>query len=198
MLEIEAGGEALALLPEKAAWWPAQRALLVADAHVGKAQSFRRLGVPVPRGTTTETLAALSEAELARVPLDDDLREEVRRTRAVTSHIARKRQNQFLAKQLRKLDEEAIEAIRYALSVDREKAHRETAAMHRIEIWRGRLLEEGDEALAELLHAVERAPSVTVAGCKQLDWNARRRRFSGCCDRCARGERRACRHRHWP
>ena len=31
------------------------------------------------------------------------------------------------------------------------------------------------EALAELLHAVERAPSVTVAGCKQLDWNAERR-----------------------
>jgi ribosome-associated protein len=98
-----------------------------------------------------ETLAALSEAELARVPLDDDLREEVRRTRAVTSHIARKRQNQFLAKQMRKLDEEAVEAIRYALSIDREKAHRETAAMHRIETWRERLLAEGDEALAELL-----------------------------------------------
>lgn len=31
------------------------------------------------------------------------------------------------------------------------------------------------EALAELLHAVERAPSVTVAGCKQLDWTASRR-----------------------
>ncbi|MBN3499122.1 glycosyltransferase [Arthrobacter pascens] len=31
------------------------------------------------------------------------------------------------------------------------------------------------EALAELLHAVERAPSVTVAGCKQLDWDAKRR-----------------------
>jgi GT2 family glycosyltransferase len=31
------------------------------------------------------------------------------------------------------------------------------------------------EALAELLHAVERAPSVTVAGCKQLDWDAPRR-----------------------
>ncbi|MGP4032554.1 glycosyltransferase [Pseudarthrobacter sp. 1C304] len=30
-------------------------------------------------------------------------------------------------------------------------------------------------ALAELLHAVERAPSVTVAGCKQLDWHAERR-----------------------
>ncbi|MHA7222314.1 glycosyltransferase family 2 protein [Arthrobacter sp. RHLT1-20] len=31
------------------------------------------------------------------------------------------------------------------------------------------------EALAELLQAVERAPSVTVAGCKQLDWDAERR-----------------------
>ncbi|WP_411376417.1 glycosyltransferase family 2 protein [Arthrobacter sp. MPF02] len=30
------------------------------------------------------------------------------------------------------------------------------------------------EALAELLGAVERAPSVTVAGCKQLDWHAGR------------------------
>ncbi|WP_226758934.1 glycosyltransferase, partial [Arthrobacter sp. SO3] len=31
------------------------------------------------------------------------------------------------------------------------------------------------EALAELLQAVERAPSVTVAGCKQLDWHSERR-----------------------
>lgn len=31
------------------------------------------------------------------------------------------------------------------------------------------------EALAELLHAVERAPSVTVAGCKQVDWDQPRR-----------------------
>ncbi|KIC65373.1 glycosyltransferase family 2 protein [Pseudarthrobacter phenanthrenivorans] len=31
------------------------------------------------------------------------------------------------------------------------------------------------EALAELLGAVERAPSVTVAGCKQLDWHSPRR-----------------------
>lgn len=98
-----------------------------------------------------ETLANLSEAELAPVPLDDDLRNEVRRTRAVTSHIARKRQNQFLAKQMRKLDEASIEAIRYALSVDREKAHRETAAMHRLETWRERLLAEGDDGLAAFI-----------------------------------------------
>ncbi len=33
---------------------------LVADAHIGKALRFRRLGVPVPHGTTGETLDRLS------------------------------------------------------------------------------------------------------------------------------------------
>jgi DNA ligase-associated metallophosphoesterase len=57
---ILAGGQPLTLLPEKAAFVPASRTLLVADAHIGKAVTFRALGVPVPRGTTGETLAALS------------------------------------------------------------------------------------------------------------------------------------------
>ncbi len=55
-------GEALELLPERVLWWPAQRALLIADAHFGKAASFRAHGVPVPRGTTSEGLARLSSA----------------------------------------------------------------------------------------------------------------------------------------
>lgn len=60
MLKVEVGGESLALLPEKAAWWPARQTLLIADAHLGKAVSFRSLGVAVPRGTTTETLTRLA------------------------------------------------------------------------------------------------------------------------------------------
>jgi DNA ligase-associated metallophosphoesterase len=36
--------------------------LLVADAHFGKAVSFRRLGIPVPEATTGATLAALTTA----------------------------------------------------------------------------------------------------------------------------------------
>ena len=55
-----AGGRPLTLLPEKAAFVAASHTLLVADAHIGKAVSFRALGVPVPRGTTSETLAALA------------------------------------------------------------------------------------------------------------------------------------------
>ena len=57
---ILAGGRPLTLLAGKAAYLAASRTLLVADAHIGKAVSFRALGVPVPRGTTSETLGALS------------------------------------------------------------------------------------------------------------------------------------------
>jgi len=62
MLEVEVGGVRLGLLPQLAACLIEQRWLLVADAHIGKAASFRGLGVPVPRGTTTQTLQRLSEA----------------------------------------------------------------------------------------------------------------------------------------
>jgi DNA ligase-associated metallophosphoesterase len=61
MLTVEVGGETLELLPQKAAYLPRTRTLLVADAHFGKAVSFRTLGVPVPRGTTSANLALLAE-----------------------------------------------------------------------------------------------------------------------------------------
>jgi DNA ligase-associated metallophosphoesterase len=56
----------LFLLPERAAWLAEAGLLLVADAHFGKAASFRRLGVPVPQGTTHANLARL-DSLLARL-----------------------------------------------------------------------------------------------------------------------------------
>lgn len=61
-MDLQAGGATLRLLPQRAAFLPAYGMLLVADAHIGKAASFRRLGVPVPGGTTGETLARLTQA----------------------------------------------------------------------------------------------------------------------------------------
>lgn len=55
-LKISLASEALHLLPSGAIHLPAHAALLIADAHFGKASSFRQLGVPVPSGTTQETL----------------------------------------------------------------------------------------------------------------------------------------------
>ena len=49
-------GAWLHLLPQRAAYDPALQCLLVADAHLGKAASFRRLGVPVPEATTADAL----------------------------------------------------------------------------------------------------------------------------------------------
>lgn len=60
MLEIRLAGATVALHASGAVFLPAQRTVLVADAHFGKAVSFRQLGVPVPRGTTTENLDRLS------------------------------------------------------------------------------------------------------------------------------------------
>ena len=62
MIELDIGGERLQLLPQRAAYLPEHRTLLVADAHIGKAVSFRRLGVPVPEATTVGTLARLDDA----------------------------------------------------------------------------------------------------------------------------------------
>lgn len=60
MLTIDLAGAPLVLLAERAAFLPDHAALLVADAHIGKALAFRRLGVPVPAGTTDATLATLT------------------------------------------------------------------------------------------------------------------------------------------
>ncbi|CAI3808548.1 hypothetical protein GLGCALEP_05235 [Pseudomonas sp. MM221] len=56
---IEYAGQTLWLLADKAIYWPARRALLVADLHIGKAASYRALHQPVPRGTTAATLDRL-------------------------------------------------------------------------------------------------------------------------------------------
>jgi DNA ligase-associated metallophosphoesterase len=60
MLRIRVADADIVLHPSGAALLSAQQTLLVADAHFGKAVSFRKLGVPVPSGTTTETLDTLT------------------------------------------------------------------------------------------------------------------------------------------
>jgi DNA ligase-associated metallophosphoesterase len=59
-LSLDLAGQTLWLLAERAIFLPESETLLVADAHFGKATSFRRLGVPVPVGTTDETLTVLT------------------------------------------------------------------------------------------------------------------------------------------
>ena len=83
-----------------------------------------------------EKLASLTPTQLAKLPIPEDLLPHLEHTRKITAHIARKRQLAFLAKQMRREDVEALEAIRDALDEDGVAARREVAAMHRVEAWR--------------------------------------------------------------
>lgn len=98
-----------------------------------------------------ETLVALSDAQLAKLPVPDSLLPHIHDTRRITSHIARKRQLAFLAKQMRREDDATLDAIRDALDAGGASARQEAAMLHRVEAWRERLLDDGDAALAELL-----------------------------------------------
>ena len=52
-------GQTFTLRPEGGLHWPARDCLIVADTHFGKAEHFRRSGVPVPGGTTGDNLRRL-------------------------------------------------------------------------------------------------------------------------------------------
>ncbi len=58
-LAISLAGAELWLLADKAIYYPQYRALLIADVHFGKAAAYRKLGQPVPHGTTQGNLERL-------------------------------------------------------------------------------------------------------------------------------------------
>lgn len=121
-----------------------------------------------------QQLVAQSEATLARIPMDDDLRDLVLASRKITAQIARKRQIQYLAKHMRRRDDDALAVIRAALEHDKADGRREAQALHQVEYWRDRLIDEGDDALAELLAA---HPHADRQHLRQLARNARTERL---------------------
>ena len=104
-----------------------------------------------------ERLMEQNESELARLPMEEELRDLVRESQRITQQIARKRQTQFLAKHLRRLDDAGLDAIRQGIEHAKADSRRDTAALHRIESWRDRLVDDGDTALAEFLTAYPHA-----------------------------------------
>jgi ribosome-associated protein len=117
-----------------------------------------------------EQLVALTPAQLERLPIPEDLLPHIVECKRITAHIAHKRQLAFLAKQMRREDDETLEAIRDALDANSESSRREVAVMHRIETWRERLVDEGDAALASLL---DEYPSADRQHLRQLLRNAK-------------------------
>lgn len=61
-MQLLVSGERLVLLGEGALYWPRLETLMLADAHFGKAATFRAGGIPVPGGTTGDNLVRLATA----------------------------------------------------------------------------------------------------------------------------------------
>lgn len=120
-----------------------------------------------------ESLMNASDGALSRLPLDDEMRELVLASRRVQQQIARKRQMQFLAKQLRRADDVTLDALRAGFAHDRDQAHRDTARLQRLEVMRDTLIAEGDAALAPVL---DRYPAIDRTHLRQLVRQAQRER----------------------
>lgn len=123
--------------------------------------------------TLAQQLVELQPSRLAKLELPDDVRNEIEHLRRITSHIARKRQLAFLAKVMRRYDDSAFAAVHAELGDNREKQRQETAAMHRLEAQRDRLLAEGDVALGEL---AEQHPGIDRQHLRSLIRQARSER----------------------
>ncbi len=54
-------GQQIILFPQKAMYWAEERALIVADLHIGKVGHFRKAGIAIPKLLEQEDLAVLSD-----------------------------------------------------------------------------------------------------------------------------------------
>ncbi len=61
MLPIEHLGQTLFLLAEKAIYWRNQKALLIADPHLGKVTHFRKAGIAIPDKAAIKNLQSLKQ-----------------------------------------------------------------------------------------------------------------------------------------
>jgi ribosome-associated protein len=121
-----------------------------------------------------ERLVGLPDARLQQLALPAPIADAVRDTRRISAQVARKRQLHYLAKLMRREDDELLDELRRALEHDRSEARRETAALHRVEAWRERLLNDGDAALGDLADA---HPELDRQHLRQLIRNAREERL---------------------
>ena len=124
-----------------------------------------------------EQLVAMSPNQLSQVELPDDVRAEIAHVRELRAHGARKRQMAYLAKLMRRHDEEAFAPARAALGEDRELKRKEQAAMHRLESLREQLMDDADDSVLATL--IDAHPGIDRQPLRSLIRRARSERDAG-------------------
>jgi ribosome-associated protein len=94
-----------------------------------------------------ESLIGLRESDLAALDLPERLADAIRAARRIPSRAGGARQRQYIGKLMREID---LEPIRTALAARSEQSAREAERFKRLETWRAKLVEGGQEALQEL------------------------------------------------
>ncbi|MBP2168431.1 ribosome-associated protein [Erwinia toletana] len=92
-------------------------------------------------------LVELGKNSLDKIPLDDDLRAAIELAQKIKKE-GRRRQMQLIGKMLRSRDEEPI---RQALDKLKNRHNQQVALFHKLEALRDRLVEQGDEAVPDVL-----------------------------------------------
>ncbi len=95
-----------------------------------------------------EELTRLGPQEVKNLDLPPDLREALQLYARIGDHEGRRRQMQFIGRVMREIDPAPIRAM---LDARREVSAAATAALHKAEQWRDRLLTADEAELAELV-----------------------------------------------
>lgn len=120
-----------------------------------------------------EKIIALDDAQRDRLPLSDDLLAAVEETARIRSHEGRRRHMQYVGKLMRREDVTAIQA---AFDEFEQEKLRRDHAFHRLEKWRDRLIDDGDEAVEAF---IAEYPDVDRQALRQLIRNAKGERARG-------------------
>jgi len=103
------------------------------------AEELKRLGAE---------MVELGKNALDKIPLDDDLRAAIELAQKIKKE-GRRRQLQLIGKMLRSRD---VDPIRQALDKLKNRRNQQVALFHKLEALRDRLVEEGDDAMTEVLN----------------------------------------------
>lgn len=114
-----------------------------------------------------QQLIGLPDSRRAQIPLSEEMRDAIALYQRLTQREARRRQLQFIGKQMRREDTDAIMA---ALTHLEQQDQQFRQRFHQLEALRDRLISEGDKALTEL---IDEAPELDRQLLRQLVRQAR-------------------------
>ncbi|NOH72095.1 ribosome-associated protein [Vibrio pectenicida] len=149
---------------QKAPWEEDEEIIWVSKSELKRdMEELQKLG---------EELINLKPSVLEKFPLSDELAEAIKDAQRFKNE-ARRRQLQYIGKLMRFEDPEPLQA---ALDKVRNKHSQATAALHKLEQLRDRIIAEGDDAIAE---AIELYPQADRQHLRQLARQAVKEKKAG-------------------